>query len=96
MNLFKKIWNSAWVCIISAWFVAVCEFIDCAWMSGAGWTFVGVLWWGLAGERKFYDELYRLYHEHLDLCEKRDLMLEEALEKLKKYEPEDEDGSDKP
>ena len=50
--------------------------------------FAGIWMWGYMGEKGFYDELINLYRKHLDLCEKRDTMLENAVEKLRKYEPD--------
>ena len=95
-NCVIRFWTSKWCGTIGALVVSVCEFAQGFYMSGLGWMFTGFFLWAWDKEQEFYDELHGLYRKHLDLCEKRDLMLEEALEKLKKYEPEDEDGSDKP
>ena len=87
-------WNSGWIGIVGSFFVGSCELVLCHWISGIGWIFAGIWMWGYIGEKGFYDELYELYHKHLDLCEKRDTMLEVALEKLRKYEPEDESNAE--
>ena len=81
-------WNSGWIGIVGSFFVGSCELVSCHWISGIGWIFAGIWMWGYMGEKGFYDELFNLYRKHLDLCEKRDTMLENAVEKLRKYEPD--------
>ena len=87
-------WNSGCIGIVGSAFISACEFAACHWMSGIGWIFAGIWMWAYNCEKGFYEELFNLYRKHLDLCEKRDTMLEVALEKLRKYEPEDESNAE--
>ena len=92
INGIIKFWNSGWIGIVGSFFIGSCELAACHWISGVGWMFAGIWMWAYKGEKGFYEELFSLYRKHLDLCEKRDTLLEVTLEKLRKYEPVDEDA----
>ena len=87
-------WNSGWIGIVGSFFIAASELVFCHWISAVGWIFAGMWMWAYKGEKGFYEELFNLYRKHLDLCEKRDTLLEVTLEKLRKYEPEDESNEE--
>lgn len=91
INGIIKFWNSGWIGIVGSFFIGSCELAVCHWISGVGWMFAGIWMWAYKGEKGFYEELFSLYRKHLDLCEKRDTLLEVTLEKLRKYEPVDDE-----
>lgn len=55
-------------CLFSFFIVAVCEAVQCYWMSALGWFMAGLGWYAWEGEKQFYDMLADLYRKHLREC----------------------------
>lgn len=55
-------------CLFSFFIVAVCEAVQCYWMSALGWFMAGLGWYAWQEEKQFYDMLADLYRKHLKEC----------------------------
>lgn len=64
-------------------FICAVEFGIGDWMSALGWMTALCGWIAFYGEKFYYNELLKLYHEHLDHCEKQSNEYRSKVEQYK-------------